>query len=74
MRNKIEFPIYQRTDEVWDDNKRRLLIDSILRGIDIPKLYYFDNQDGTFDVIDGHQRTVAIMLFLSNEFALAGGR
>jgi len=71
MRNKIDYPIYQRTDDVWDIEKRRLLIDSILRGLDIPKLYYFDNGDGTFDVIDGHQRTQTLMLFLSNEFALA---
>jgi len=72
--DKIQYPIYQRTADVWDLEHRRLLIDSMLRGLDIPKLYYFDNQDGTYDCVDGHQRTQTIALFFENGFAMEDGK
>ncbi|MDH4366836.1 MAG: DUF262 domain-containing protein [Dehalococcoidia bacterium] len=74
-RNRINFPIYQR-GEVWSEEKQRLLVDSILRGIDIPKLYlqYFKGDDDyeEWDCIDGHQRIKAIIGFFDGEFEYQG--
>ena len=33
-------PTYQRNSEVWNLEKKQLLIDSILNEYDIPKLYF----------------------------------
>lgn len=69
---KIELnPHYQR-DAVWTSSQKKLLIDSILRDIDIPKLYFraHANSDYEFEVVDGQQRLRAIAEFISGEFAL----
>ena len=67
IRNKINFPVYQR-GLVWDEEKKRLLVDSIFRGIDIPKLYMQKIADEEWDCIDGHQRIQAIIGFFDREF------
>jgi hypothetical protein len=66
-----EQPRYQR-GAVWKDRKRAVLIDSILRGIDIPKLYLRKLLSGPYDyeVADGQQRLTAIQRFASNDLAL----
>jgi len=33
-------PEYQRTGDIWNKDKKQLLIDSILNNFDIPKLYF----------------------------------
>ena len=72
LRNKIDFPAYQRMD-VWYVDQKELLIDSIMRGIDIPKLYFHrPDQTQNWDCIDGHQRFDAIIEFLDNQFEWEG--
>lgn len=63
---------YQR-GKVWSEAQQAFLIDSILRGFDIPKLFLSKRPDGSqhlFDVIDGKQRLTAIWRFVADEFAL----
>lgn len=62
-RDRIEMPDFQR-EEVWSDDRKRLLIDSILRGWHLPKFYFRKTDDGGFDCVDGQQRLSAIFLFL----------
>ena len=71
-RNRIAFPVYQRT-EVWDDKKKSLLIDSIFMGLDIPKLYLQKSQNkDEWDCIDGQQRIKSIVGFFNKDFDWAG--
>jgi hypothetical protein len=64
-------PQYQRTG-VWSDKNNQLLIDTILRGYDIPKIYLTSSTEKGFDheVIDGQQRLKAIWGFYNDEYAL----
>lgn len=64
-------PQYQRTG-VWSDKKNQLLIDTILRGYDIPKIYLTNSSDKEYEheVIDGQQRLKAIWGFYNNDYAL----
>ena len=71
MRDRINFPVYQR-GLVWDDEKKRYLIDSVFRGIDIPKLYMELRSDDEWDCIDGHQRIEAILGFFDGAFEYQG--
>lgn len=59
-----EQPRYQRGN-VWSDKKKSLLIDSVLRGIDLPKIYLNKKKKGAFnfEVADGQQRITSIIKF-----------
>tara|TARA_A100001011_G_C14218853_1_gene803340 strand:- start:51 stop:1355 length:1305 start_codon:yes stop_codon:yes gene_type:complete len=71
-RNKLDIPDYQR-EEVWTKYQKQLLIDTIFRGYDIPKLYFVitNPEDGEivkYRIADGQQRVKTILSFLRNEF------
>jgi len=65
-------PTYQRS-AVWKAGQKQLLIDSILRKIDIPKLYLRETSSNGFsyEIIDGQQRMRTLWEFLSNKFRLS---
>ena len=69
----LNIPEVQR-DLVWNDGQKKLLIDSILRKYDVPKLYFrvVQMEDGRtrYDVYDGQQRLNAIMDFMAGKFSL----
>ena len=69
-------PPYQRLS-VWDTVKQRRFIDSIVNGVDTPKLYFHDLNAGgrsgsryRYSVIDGKQRMLALWAFISDELPL----
>ena len=61
-------PQYQRTS-VWNKAKKKLLIDSILRGYDLPKFYLRATPNDPifeYEVTDGQQRMRSIWEFVSD--------
>ena len=64
-------PDYQRPP-VWSIGQKRLLIDTILRGYDIPKMYWrkVGSNPDKYEVVDGQQRLRAIWEFMNGEFDL----
>jgi hypothetical protein len=78
QRSEIKIdPEYQRMGEVWNLDKKQLLIDSIINDFDVPKIYFHDLRDYNkkskhiYAIIDGRQRLEAIWQFINGEFALA---
>ena len=69
-RDRIEMPDFQR-QEVWPDSKKKTLLDTILRGWHLPKLYFRKVDESTFECVDGQQRLTAIWEFYDNSLALA---
>lgn len=65
-------PTYQRAS-VWKPGQKQLLIDSILRKIDIPKLYLRETNSNEFmyEIIDGQQRMRTLWEFLASKFPLS---
>lgn len=62
-------PQYQRTS-VWQLPKKRLLIDSMLRGYDLPKFYLRATPNDPmyeYEVTDGQQRIRAISEFMNED-------
>lgn len=58
-------PGFQR-QSVWNDADRRLLIDTILRDMPLPNLFFWARKEGNknvYDVIDGKQRIEALLAF-----------
>ncbi|RYE68428.1 MAG: DUF262 domain-containing protein [Rhizobiaceae bacterium] len=72
-------PSYQRPSDIWTKNKKQMLIDTILNGFDVPKIYFHrfpgsKEIDGTiydYAIIDGKQRLEAIFDFVAGKFSLA---
>lgn len=67
-------PDFQRPP-VWSRSQKQLLIDTILRGYDIPKLYWrkTGSTPDRYEVVDGQQRLRAIFEYNAGEFALPKG-
>ena len=64
-------PPFQREGGVWSEAKNALLIDSLLRGWDVPKFYFRKAQGHEhFEVVDGKQRLQAIETFRENRLQL----
>ena len=56
-RDRYEIPDWQR-EEVWSDDRKRALIDSILRGWKLPKFYFVKLNDEEFEVLDVASLTI----------------
>lgn len=71
LRNdKFTFPKWQRED-CWNQTYKEQLILSILRGIDLPKIYLGEIKDTDYVyIIDGGHRSRAIDEFMRNEFSI----
>ena len=73
FKSRIEVDDEFQRGLVWSAAQQALLIDSILRGFDIPKIYLRKLPDGSphlFSVIDGKQRLTAIWEFLNDDLPL----
>jgi hypothetical protein len=67
---------YQRSDERWSAPARSFLIESILLGYPLPKFYLYPITDtarrrSLKEIVDGQQRTAAIVDFFSGELSLS---
>lgn len=72
--HKISFDNAVQRGHCWDKDRKSLLIHSILAGYPIPAFFAAKSQDdkGTaiYDMLDGKQRSNALVSFLSDDFAL----
>lgn len=74
-------PKYQRRGQLWAAWRKKLLINSILNGYDIPKIYLADFTYGPtnlmrsrkpYAVVDGKQRLETFFEFFADDLALDG--
>ena len=61
-------PKYQR-EFVYDDKKRNAVIDTIRKDFPLNVMYWAKNEDGTFEVLDGQQRTISFCQYVNNDFS-----
>ena len=64
-------PDFQR-GEIWPVQKKKKLIDSILRGWKIPPIHVVTNENSVDEVLDGQQRLAAIRDFCDNIICIDG--
>jgi hypothetical protein len=59
-------PPYQR-GKVWSQKQKSELVESILMGIPLPIMYFFQDSNGIKQVIDGKQRLSTLFDFMSDD-------
>ena len=64
-------PPFQR-EFVYKEKERNAVIDSILKGYPLNVMYWADREDGTFEIIDGQQRTISIAQYVDGVFSFNG--
>ncbi|MCL2303884.1 MAG: DUF262 domain-containing protein [Planctomycetaceae bacterium] len=62
-------PKYQR-EFIYDEKKRNAVIDTIQKSFPLNVMYWVKNEDGTFEVLDGQQRTVSFCQFVNGDFTV----
>ncbi len=73
-RNKIDLsPPYQR-NFIWTIPDQQSLIDSINRKNPIPNFFLLKRDNGTYEMVDGQQRSRTILSFLDGQFKDFQGR
>lgn len=61
-------PRYQR-EFVYKDDKRNAVVDTIKKGFPLNVMYWCKNEDGSFEVLDGQQRTISICEYIISSFS-----
>ena len=62
-------PPYQR-GFVYEGKQREAVVTSILKGFPLNVMYWADRQDGTYEIIDGQQRTISIAQYVKGGFSV----
>ena len=62
-------PPYQR-EFVYKEKERNLVIDTVKRGFPLNTMYWNVKDDGTFEILDGQQRTISICEYVTNQFSV----
>ena len=70
-KGKVNYDNAVQRNLVWDEEKKSLLIHSMIYGYAIPAMYFTRDENGVYDSLDGKQRSNAISEFLHDEFALS---
>ena len=61
-------PPYQR-EFIYDEKKRNLVIDSVMKGFPLNAMYWVVRPDGRYEVLDGQQRTISICRYVDHKFS-----
>lgn len=61
-------PPYQR-EFVYKENQRNAVIDTLTQGFPLNVMYWATREDGTFEIVDGQQRTISICQYVNGDFA-----
>lgn len=64
----LEVPFQRK--QIWKSDKSSSLIESIIMNVPIPPLYFAEEENGKWLVLDGLQRLSSIKNFYDNEFSL----
>lgn len=62
-------PKYQR-EFVYKDAQRNAVIDTLRKGFPLNIMYWVKKDDGTFEVLDGQQRTISICQYVKGDFSI----
>ena len=62
-------PPYQR-EFVYGDKERKAVIETVMQGFPLNVMYWSERKDGTYEIIDGQQRTISIAQYVKSDFSV----
>lgn len=62
-------PPYQR-EFVYKDKQRDAVVETVIRGFPLNVMYWAVRDDGTYEVIDGQQRTISVAEYVTGVFSV----
>ena len=62
-------PPYQR-EFVYKEQQRNAVIETLRKGFPLNVMYWVVREDGTFEVLDGQQRTISICQYINGNFSV----
>jgi hypothetical protein len=62
-------PAYQR-ELVYTEEKQKDVMRSVRSGFPLNVMYFMENDDGTYELLDGQQRTLSICRYCDNQYSL----
>lgn len=62
-------PPFQR-EFIYDNEQQKKVIDTVLKGFPLNTMYWIKNSDGSFELMDGQQRTLSICKFFNGEYSV----
>ncbi len=62
-------PKYQR-EFVYKEAQRNAVMDTVWKGFPLNVMYWVKNEDGTFELLDGQQRTISFCKYVAGEFMM----
>ena len=66
---ELVVPSYQR-EFTWEGSRKSRFIESLLMGLPIPFLFFWERPDGRLEIVDGSQRLRTIEEFILDDFQL----
>lgn len=67
-------PAYQREFFYKEATQQAAVIKTVLGNFPLNTMYWSKNSDGTFELLDGQQRTISICRFINGEFSIKNNR
>jgi len=61
-------PKYQR-EFIYKDKQRDSVIETVRKDFPLNVMYWVKNEDGTFEVLDGQQRTISVCEYIEGKFS-----
>ena len=66
-RGVVKIPNFQR-NYVWDQSRASKLIESLLIGLPVPQIFFYEEDKNSYLVIDGQQRLMSIYYYIKGRF------
>ena len=68
-KGRYYIPEYQR-EHIWKPHQKSRFIETMLMGLPVPFMFFWQNSDGRMEVVDGSQRLRTVQEFMNDKFAL----
>lgn len=62
-------PPYQR-EFIYDEKKRNAVMDTVIKGYPLNLMWWAENEDGTYELMDGQQRTISICQYAQEKYVV----
>jgi uncharacterized protein with ParB-like and HNH nuclease domain len=62
-------PAYQR-EFIYKEKQRNAVIETVRKNFPLNVMYWIDNEDGTYEVLDGQQRTISICQYVTGCYSV----